>query len=78
MKAATVFKNGPSSQAVRIPKEFHLTTKEVWIERVGENLLIKPKPDSWEDFFYSPLKVSNDFSMERNQKFSQARKDIFE
>ena len=67
MKIAKVFKNGPSSQAIRIPKVYQLPTKEVWIEKVGDTLIIKPKPSSWDEFFYSPLKLSEDFSMERDQ-----------
>ena len=68
MKVAAVFKNGPSSQAVRIPREYHLSTREVWIERVGDALVIRPKPESWDDFFYSSRKLSADFSMERGKK----------
>ncbi len=73
MRVATVFKNGPSTQAVRIPKEYRLLTKEVWIEKVGDSLIIRPKPESWDDFFQSPLKLSDDFSMERNQQAPQNR-----
>ena len=77
MKTATVFKNGPSTQAIRIPKEYRLLTKEVWIEKVGDALIIKPKPPSWDDFFSSVLQLSEDFSTERNQQPSQNRDDLF-
>lgn len=77
MKVATVFKNGPSTQAIRIPKEYRLTTKEVWVEKVGDVLIIRPKPESWDDFFYSQVKLSDDFSMERNQKLPQDRDELF-
>ena len=50
MKTATVFRNGPSTQAVRIPREYRLSTKEVWIEKVGDVLIIRPKAESWDDF----------------------------
>ena len=74
MKITTVFKNGPSTEAVRIPKEFRLNTKEVWIEQTSEGLLIRPKPASWDDFFCNDeLNVTDDFSMERNQKSPQKR-----
>lgn len=73
MKTATVFTNGPSTQAIRVPREYRLDTKEVWIEKVGNTLIIRPKPESWDDFFLSPLAISDDFSMERNQAPSQAR-----
>jgi antitoxin VapB len=77
MKTATVFKNGPSTQAIRIPKEYRLPTKEVWVEKVGDALVIKPKPDSWDDFFSSPLRLSEDFSTERNQQLPQNRDELF-
>ena len=76
MKVAAVFKNGPSSQAVRIPREYHLATREVWIERVGDSLIIKPKPESWDNFFYNSHRVSADFSMGRGKKSPGRRKDF--
>jgi antitoxin VapB len=77
MKIGTVFKNGPSTQAVRIPKEYRLPTKEVWVEKIGDSLIIKPKPASWDDFFSSSLTLSEDFSMERNQQPPQNRDKLF-
>lgn len=50
-KTAKVFMSG-RSQAVRLPKEFRLDTKEVWIRRnpdTGE-IILKPKPDLPEGF----------------------------
>jgi antitoxin VapB len=76
MKTATIFKNGHSTQAIRIPKEYRLPTHEVWIEKIGVSLRITPKPDSWDDFFTSKLKISDDFSMERNQKLPQKRDEL--
>lgn len=65
MKTATVFKNGYGAQAINIPKEYQLLTEEVWVKKVGDTLIIRPKQVSWEDFFNSPLKLSEDFSMKR-------------
>lgn len=78
MRVATVFKNGPSTQAVRIPREYRLTTKEVWIEKVGDLLILRPKAESWDDFFSAPEKIADDFLMERNQQPSQKRKKEFD
>ncbi len=77
MKIGTVFKNGPSTQAVRIPKEYRLPTKEVWVEKIGDTLIIKPKPVSWNDFFSSSPNLSEDFSTERNQQLPQNRDELF-
>jgi antitoxin VapB len=74
MKHTSIFKNGKSSQAVRIPKEYRFQTKECWIKKVGDSLVLTPKPDSWEDFFNSPLKLSGDFSFDRKQQVPQERK----
>ena len=50
---AKVFQNG-RSQAIRIPKEFRVDTTEVYIEKVGDTLVIRPKKeDKWDSFFES-------------------------
>lgn len=61
----TVFKDGPSTQAVRIPKKLQLESEEVWIERVHNGLLIRCKPKTWDGFFMSELTVTEDFDMAR-------------
>jgi antitoxin VapB len=75
MKISTVFTNGPSTQAIRVPKEYRLNTSEVWVEKTPEGLLIRPKAPSWDDFFLKTPKVTDDFSMERNQQLPQNRDD---
>lgn len=50
---AKVFQNG-RSQAIRIPKEFRIKESEVYIEKIGDTLIIKPtKTDKWDSFFKS-------------------------
>ena len=52
-KIAKVFQNG-RSQAIRIPKEYRVESDEVYIEKVGDTLIIKPKKeDKWDRFFES-------------------------
>ncbi len=50
LSTAKVFTTG-RSQAVRLPKEFRFSTKEVTIERQGNALLLRPKldKDAWWD-----------------------------
>ncbi|MBK6998446.1 MAG: AbrB/MazE/SpoVT family DNA-binding domain-containing protein [Rhodoferax sp.] len=46
---AKVFTTG-RSQAVRLPKEFRFDTKEVYIERQGNAVVLRPKdddPEAW-------------------------------
>ncbi|MGM0623565.1 MAG: antitoxin [Campylobacterota bacterium] len=71
---AKVFKNG-QSQAIRIPKEFRVDTQEVYIEKVGNSLVIKPKSASkWDQFFDHLEKVdTKDFLQERYQPKQQNR-----
>lgn len=76
MKTATVFKNGRSTQAIRIPREYRLKTPEVWIDKVGDCLVITPKPVSWDDFFSSSEQVTHDFDMTRNQGTAQERSSL--
>ena len=66
MKTAKLFKNG-QSQAVRLPKEFRMTGKEVYIKKQGEAIILLPKENSWAPLFSSLNQFSKDFKIERNQ-----------
>ena len=44
---AKVFMSG-NSQAVRLPKEFHFSGKEVQIQRVGNAIVLLPVSDPWD------------------------------
>ncbi len=49
-KTARVFFNN-RSQAVRLPKEFRFDTKEVFIRKEGQEVILSPRPDDWGDYF---------------------------
>lgn len=72
---AKVFQNG-RSQAIRIPKEFRVDTDEVYIEKIGDTLIIKPKnEDKWDKFFDTLDNVdTKDFLSDREQLPIQTRK----
>jgi antitoxin VapB len=74
---AKVFQNG-RSQAIRIPKEFRVDTSEVYIEKVGDTLIIKPKKEhKWDDFFDMLEEVdTSDFLVDRKD-LPQDGKEIF-
>jgi antitoxin VapB len=74
-KTAKIFQNG-RSQAVRLPAEFRFSTSEVFIERQGDSIILKPKPESWDDFFSRPSKVPTDFLIDRNDAPPETR-DLF-
>ena len=77
MKTAKVFQSG-NSQAVRIPKEFHLDGEEVEIRKRGRSLILRPKRQSWAALFESLGKFSDDFMEDgRNQPPAQHRGRAF-
>ena len=77
MRTAKVFKSG-NSQAVRIPKEFHLEGEEVEIRRRGGSLILRPKPKSWAALVESLKKFTDDFmDQERNEPPAQDRRRAF-
>ena len=74
MKTAKVFKSG-NSQAVRIPKEFHIDDEEVEIRRKGRAIVLEPRKRSWTSLFESLGKFTDDFMAEgRNQPPVQKRR----
>lgn len=66
MKTARIFKSG-NSQAVRLPKEFHLEGAEVYIKKVGSGVLLMPKGDPWASLSESLDKFSEDYMEKRGQ-----------
>jgi len=77
MKTAKVFKSG-NSQAVRIPKEFHLKGEEVEIRRKGESLILRPRKQSWASLIDSLQKFTDDFMVKgRRQPPGQDRGLVF-
>ena len=77
MKTAKLFKNG-QSQAVRLPKEFRMAGKEVYIKKQGEAIVLLPKEKSWAPLFESLNHFEKDFRIERNQPAdNQKREPMF-
>jgi antitoxin VapB len=74
-QTAKIFKNG-RSQAVRLPAEFRFSSHEVFIERQGDALILRPKPDGWDDFFSRPSRVPADFLSDRRDLPPEVR-DLF-
>jgi antitoxin VapB len=66
MITAKLFKNG-KSQAVRLPKQFKFQGTEVYIKRIGRNVMLIPKDDPWESLISSLDNFSDDFMADREQ-----------
>jgi len=72
MFTAKVFKSG-NSQAIRIPKEFKVDADELFINKIGNTIIIFPKNDPWEVFKESLSGFSDDYFAEgRGQPVASA------
>ena len=49
------------SQAVRLPKEFQFRTREVFIRKEGEEVILSPRPADWSDYLANAPVASPDF-----------------
>jgi len=59
-RTAKVFMNN-RCQAVRIPKEFQFKTKEVFIRKQGDDVILSPRPKDWSGYFASKAIASKEF-----------------
>ncbi|MGE0124412.1 MAG: antitoxin [Dehalococcoidia bacterium] len=49
------------SQAVRLPKEFQFATDEVVIRKVGDDVILSPRPKDWKAYLASAPQASAAF-----------------
>lgn len=63
MQTARLFPNG-QSQAVRLPKDFRFEGEWVYIQRVGNAVVLLPQHAPWETLFTSLDLFSDDFGLE--------------
>ncbi|HJT87683.1 MAG TPA: type II toxin-antitoxin system VapB family antitoxin [Bryobacteraceae bacterium] len=59
-RKAKIFKNN-RSQAVRLPKEFQFKTQEVFIRKVGQDVVLSPRPLDWSSYLAEAPVASADF-----------------
>ena len=52
------------SQAVRLPKEFQFATDEVLIRKVGDDVILSPRPRDWKAYLASAPVASDAFMVE--------------
>jgi len=75
MHSSKVFISG-NSQAIRLPKEFQVNEKELFIQKVGNSIILFPKTNPWKAFEESLTEFSEDFMVDgRNQPDDQIRED---
>jgi len=77
MPKGTVFLNN-RTQSVRIPAacRFPDEVKIVTIRKVGNSLVLTPADNTWDNFFLSELRVTDDFMEERASQ-EQSERDTF-
>lgn len=49
------------SQAVRLPKDFQFATDEVLIRKVGEDVILSPRPRDWQSYLETAPAASDAF-----------------
>ncbi len=49
------------SQAVRLPKEYQFDTDEVFIRKVGDDVVLSPRPRDWRSYLQSAPVASEAF-----------------
>ena len=76
MQTARLFVNG-RSQAVRLPKEYQFKGESVYIQKVGEAVILVPFDKAWETFLHGLNSFSDDFMAEgRLQEAEQRREEL--
>ncbi|MDR2543595.1 MAG: type II toxin-antitoxin system VapB family antitoxin [Treponema sp.] len=74
MKTVKVFKSG-NSHAVRIPKDYHLSDEVLFINKIGNTIILFPQNDPWKIFKESLEDFSDDFFSDgRKQPAMQVRR----
>ncbi|MCR5788900.1 MAG: type II toxin-antitoxin system VapB family antitoxin [Lachnospiraceae bacterium] len=63
MDTAKVFTNG-GSQAVRLPKNYRFDTSEVYVNQIGNVVLLIPTNDRWQSLLTSLSLFTEDFLSE--------------
>ncbi|MEE7626291.1 type II toxin-antitoxin system VapB family antitoxin [Methylobacter sp. Wu8] len=74
MSTGSVFVNN-RTQAVRLPAEtrFPENVKKVTVRVVGQDRVLSPTDRSWDSFFLSEQRVTDDFMTERASQEQQER-----
>lgn len=75
IKEAKIFKNG-QSQAVRLPKEYHFPSQSVYINKLGNCVILFPKKQPWKILIDACGKFTDDFMSSRDQDPEQERESF--
>lgn len=76
MKVTKVFKSG-NSQAVRLPKDFHIKSKTVEIFKKNNDIIIRELPKNLSKAFELFSQLPNDFFSEERSDPEPQERDFF-
>ena len=74
MLTSKVFTSG-NSQAIRLPKEYQVKDKELFIQKIGRTIILFPKKDPWESFEKSLSEFSDDFMSDGREQPEMQKRD---
>lgn len=74
MTTAKIFEYG-RSQAVRLPKEYRFSEKEVLINKVGEVVMLTPKSLKWNGFLNGLHMFSDDFMADGREEYQEQERE---
>lgn len=76
MDTAKIFENG-KSQAVRLPKKFRFSGNEVYVQRIGQAVVLLPKEAAWQTFMDGLNSFTSDiFEDGRDQGVQKERESL--
>jgi len=75
LKIAKIFMNG-RSQAVRLPKEYRFNSKEVFVQKQGDKVILSATEPGWDEFFDLTPVFDADFLSDRGDLPPQERNDF--
>lgn len=66
MDTAKIFEKG-KNQSILLPDSYRIKSKEVFIIKIGDALIMLPKKKGWKSFTESLYKFTEDFLSNREQ-----------
>ncbi|TPE55312.1 antitoxin [Maribrevibacterium harenarium] len=77
MSVGSIFVNN-RTQAVRLPADsrFPDEVKKVNVRVVGQDRILSPMENTWDSFFLSDDRVTDDFMEERSSQYQQERESF--
>jgi antitoxin VapB len=76
MEIAELFEDG-QNRSVKLPKELFPNEDKVYINKIGNAVVLIPYHDPWKSLFDSLDEFSDDFMENRKQPQQQPRESIF-